>query len=137
MAVAARIALVGVVAVLLFVWHHPKAVVDRMLAFQHSRNELREVDLSDGIQQQEADLIAAGYEELLDRWSACSGTTTPALINGEWRAEVLVGFGGERTGEWIVVDPISGDVSWLGGRTHQTFASFRRAVLLRAILDGR
>jgi hypothetical protein len=80
--------------------------------------------VSDGIQQEEADLIAGRYGDLLlGEWSACSGTTTPALINGEWRAEVLFGVGGEPIGIWITVDPISGGVRSPRVRTYETFAS--------------
>lgn len=114
------------------------AAPDRILAFQLQREGLREVDATDGIQSSEADLIVERYSRLfsLGRMSACSGTTTPVLEDGVWKAEELFGFGGERTGGWISVDPISGGVTSARGPTFKTFGSFRRAILFRAILNG-
>jgi hypothetical protein len=115
------------------------AATDRILAFQLQREGLREVDATDGIQSSEADLIVERYSRLfsLGSMSACSGTTTPALVDGVWKAEELFGFGGERTGRWISVDPMSGGLTSARGPTFKTFGSFRRAILLSAILNGR
>jgi hypothetical protein len=114
-------------------------VPDRILAFQLQREGLREVDATNGIQSAEADWIVETYSRRFSvgRMSSCSGTTTPVLVDGIWKAEELFGFGGERTGRWISVDPISGGVTSARGPTFKTFGSFRRAILLRAILSGR
>jgi hypothetical protein len=123
---------------LLFTGYHAREVASRILAFQEQREGLSGVDTTDGIQRSEADLIAAGYSHLLlGPSSLCSGTTTPNLVDGVWKAEIAFGVGGELTGQWISVDPMSGGVTSAGGRTYETFGSFRRAILLSAIVDGR
>jgi len=137
MAIRFRVLACGLVATLLLIGSQTPEVVRRLLAFQSHWNALRQVDATDGIQSAEADLIAAEYSgRLLGRWSACSGTTSPSLVGGAWKAEILFGFGGEPTGRWISVDPTSGGASSPGESGYQSFESLRRAVLLNALLDG-
>ena len=138
MTVKTKIGLGAGALVVLFVGIFPDAVVGRVFACQRWRDELGAIDFSDGIQKAEADVIASRYEgALLGSWSACSGTTTPTLVDGVWRAQILFGFGGEPTGHWISVNPISGGVSAPGGPRYATYASFRRAALVHAVLYGR
>src|SRR4051812_38272028 len=91
-------------------------LIRRVWSFQQLRERSSDVEVSDGIQENEAELIAGEYSRLLlGSAGACSGTTAPALADGAWKAEILFGFGGERTGHWITVDPIRGGVSSPGG----------------------
>jgi len=113
------------------------AVTKRIIAFQLLRTTLNDVDVSDGIQREEADLIAGQYSLfLLGPLGACSGTSTPVLVDGAWKAEILFGFGGEPTGHWISVDPIRGGASTPGEHRYRSFSSFRRAALAGALLRG-
>ena len=114
-------------------------VVKRIISFQLLRERISEVDVSDGIQRDEANLIATEYSSmLLGELDACSGTTSPTLANDEsWKAEILFGYGGEPTGRWIRIDRIRGGVSSPAEPTYDTFDSFRRARLLSVILHGR
>jgi hypothetical protein len=138
MRLKARIGLGAIVVGLLFVGIHPQSVTDRIVAYQEWRDDLGAIDVSDGIQQGEADLIARRYEHsMVGTWSSCSGTATPILVDRTWRAQMLFGYGGEPTGQWITVDAISGGVTSPRGGTYATLASFRRAALVRAILSGR
>jgi hypothetical protein len=113
-------------------------LVNRVRAFRAVQERFDRVDLSDGIQTDEADLIVSEYSSLvLGPAGTCSGTTQPVLADGAWRAEILFGFGGERTGHWIAVDPVRGGVASAGESSYADFGSFRRARLTRAVIYGR
>lgn len=132
-----RVALCVLGAVSLATAHHNRTVADRIVALDGLRDRLSEVDVSDGIQADEADVIASEYSHLLlGPAAACSGTTSPTLVDGAWKAELLFGYGGEHTGRWINIDPIGGGATSPGGRHYPTFASFRRAALVSAVLHG-
>jgi hypothetical protein len=125
-------------AISLIVLFNAEPVLDRVSEFQRLRDRLGSVDVSDGIQVDEADLIASEYSDLvLGPIAACSGTTAPTLADGVWKAEILFGFGGEPTGTWITVDPVRGGVGSPGKRSYRHFDSFRRARLLTAVIRGR
>jgi hypothetical protein len=136
MAATFRFASLAVLAALLFVALHIPATAERLLAFDLVREQLGGVDATDGIQQSEARLIAVDYW-LLGEVTHCGGPMTPTMIDGAWKAEIVLGFGGERTGAFINVDPTSGGVTSQSGPTYKTLASFRRARLARAVLRGR
>jgi len=125
-------------ATVVFIGYRADGVTDRIVAFQRHTEAFGAVNVTDGVQAAEADLIADAYSRLLlGAMSACSGTTTPILVGGVWKAETLFGFGGEHTGRWISVDPVSGGVTSPGERGYRSLGSLRRAILLNAILDGR
>ncbi|MDB4983048.1 MAG: hypothetical protein JWM82_3800 [Myxococcales bacterium] len=138
MAAAFRALACLTVVMLLDVGVHAREVVQRVTAFQARAASLRQVDVSNGIQVEEAGLIADTYfYRVVARDVSCGGVSTPTLVGGVWRTELLFGFAGEPTGLWILVDPISGGVSTAGAHGFKTFASLRRVVLLNALLDGR
>ena len=113
-------------------------LANRMFSFQLLRERFGEVDVSDGVQSDEADLIVSEYLYLLlGPAGACGGTADPALADGTWKVEILFGFGGERTGRWISVDSIHGGVTSPGGPSYADFGSFRRARLLSVVVHGR
>jgi hypothetical protein len=125
------------VAMLLFGGYHAREVAARVAAFQNHWEWLGKVDVENGIQADEAAVIAGEYQGVIDRGFLCGGVSTPILAGGAWKAEILFGFGGEPTGVWINVDPISGGVTTTGVRGYKTLGSLRRVVLLNALLDGR
>lgn len=113
-------------------------LTDRVIAVQRLRTSFSEVDVSDGIQKDEADLIASEYTRLLlGPAGACSGTNDPTFSDGKWRAEILFGFGGEPSGQSISVDRNRGGVSAPGHPTYESFDAFRSARLFDAMVRGR
>jgi hypothetical protein len=130
------VCVLGVVA--LATAYHIRTVAERIVAFDGLRERLGGVEGSDGIQADEADVIASEYSQLLlGQAAACSGTTSPTFVDGQWKAEILFGYGGERTGRWISIDPVRGGVASPGGPRYPSFAWFRLATLVGVFLQGR
>jgi len=97
--------------------------VDEAKARDGFRQELADVDVSDGISSVEANEIAGAY--FGGYISACGGPSEGKLINGEWVIPISIGYGGRAAESPIRINAKTGGTRYEGGPTFSSFETFR------------
>jgi hypothetical protein len=90
-------------------------------------NLLVEVDVSDGVDEREAESIAWAY--FTGFVSGCGGPNRATLVDDEWIIPASLGYAGRPMESPIRIDTKTGTVSQLGGPSFRSYRSFRSVLL--------
>jgi hypothetical protein len=100
---------------------------DGLSGLARIESELRGVDTSNGVDANEAEVIAGIYFGM--HISGCGAIDEVVLHDRIWVASLLIGAGGSAMDETVDVDARSGGVSSSLGPRYPDFATFRQRVL--------
>ena len=109
---------------------HAASRTDGAGGVDHLQSELRRVDASDGVDANEARVIADMY--FLTHISGCGATDEVVLRGRVWVVSLLVGVAGSPMDETVNVDAQSGGVSSSLGPRYSDLKAFRERVLTDA-----